>query len=202
MTKIFVACFALLCAASAGATKVRPVELQELVDESELIVHGQIQLSQLIAGNCGVRYVVRIEESYKGAFKPCASLLFSSGKPLTTGDKYVLFLSKDAAAFEPILSTSSFGPRPDPERARECKRNRPLYTVNVWGNGALKVTRTYESSTRVALFDRFMIVMPKSAKTMSVNPGMRYDDIDRDDGGIDFASFRRLLSPKPAPKKP
>ena len=199
MMKIIASCCLCFLAFSASATKVRPVEIAELASESELIIFGKIQLSQVIDGDCGVRYVATIDESYKGNLKPGTSLLFSSAKPLTTGISYVLFLSKEGSAFDPILSTSSFGPRPDPERARVCARNRPRYTVNVWGNGALKVTGTYESSTRVAVFDDFMILMPKTARAKKLNPEDRYD-IDKDSGGIDFNHLRKLLKTGQAPK--
>jgi len=194
MKKFFVACCLFLCAASADATKVRSVELQELAGESELIVQGQIQLSQLLDDDCGVRYVIRVEETFKGNIRPGASLLFSSGKPLTTGSRYVLFLSKEGAAFEPLVSTNSLM-SPDPERARKCKQIRPRYTVNVWGKGALKITGTYESSTRLAVFDNFMIVMPKGSSIKKLKPNIRYD-VDDADGAMDFEAFRKVLRSK------
>src|SRR5687768_4330903 len=106
MRKFVVACCLALGTASVGATTVRPVELQELASESEVVVQGQIQLSQLLDGECGVRYIIKIDESFKGRIKPGASLLFSSAKPLTTGSRYVLFLGKEGVAFTPLLSTS------------------------------------------------------------------------------------------------
>ena len=188
-----------LLALPAGATKVRPVSLTELTENSELVVYGQIQLGQIIAGDCGVRYVVKIEEAYKGRLGPDTSLLFSSDKPLLTGSRYVLFLSKESEAFNPILSTNSFGPRPDPERVKVCQRNRPLYTVNVWGTGALEVTGTYASAAKVAVFDDFMILMPKGAKVGKLDSSERYD-VERDTGTIEFGILRGLLKRNPNPK--
>ncbi|RZI56279.1 MAG: hypothetical protein EOP14_05885 [Pseudomonas sp.] len=182
----------LLLALPAGATKVRPVSVDELAQNSELVVYGKIQLAQIIAGDCGVRYVVKIEEAYKGHLGAATSVLFSSGKPLLVGSTYVLFLSKDSEAFDPILSTNSFGPQPDPDRVRTCQRNRPLYAVNVWGNGAVKVTSTYASKAKVAVFDDYMILMPKGTKVSKLDPSTRYD-IDRDIGSIEFGAFRDLL---------
>jgi hypothetical protein len=190
---------ALLLAASAQATQVRSVKLAELVDRSELIVFGRIELSQVIDGDCGVRYVVRIDEAYKGNLAPGGALLFSSDKPLATGQRYVLFLSQDAAAFEPIMSTNTFGPGPDPERVRLCNRNRPRYTVNIWGKGAFKVTGTNQSSSRMAHFDDVMILMPEGAGASKVDPESRYD-LYLDDARIDFQSLRTLLKARPGPR--
>ncbi|RYG64818.1 hypothetical protein EON80_18510 [bacterium] len=194
MKQVLALCIFLL-ALPAGATKVRPVSVGELAQSSELVVYGQIQLAQIIAGDCGVRYVVKIEEAYKGRLAPDTAVLFSSEKPLLVGSTYVLFLSKDSEAFDPIISTNSFGPQPDSERVKTCQRNRPLYTVNVWGNGALKVTSTYASKAKVAVFNDFMILMPKGTKAGQLDPTTRYD-IDRDTGSIEFGALRDLLQGK------
>ena len=199
MKHIFAACCIFLSVFPASATKVRPVSIAELAQNSEQIVYGQIQLGQIIVGNCGVRYVVKIEEVYKGRWRPAMSILFSSGKPLLTGSRYVLFLSKDSQAFSPILSTNSFGPQPDPERAKTCQRNRPLYAVNAWGTGALKVTGTYASKAKVAVYDDFMILMPKGTKVGKLEPSDRYDT-EQDSGSIEFGTLRDLLRGKPVPK--
>lgn len=199
MKHVLAACCLLLISLQAGATTVRAFSVEELAQNSEQIVYGEIRLAQVIRGDCGVRYVVRIEETYKGTWRPATSVLFSSDKSLQVGARYVLFLSKDSQAFSPILSTSSFGPQPDPERVRVCQQNRPLYAVNVWGVGALKVTGTYASKAKMAIYDDFMIRMPKGTKVGKLEPDNRYD-MEKEAGGIEFDVLRNLLRNKPAPK--
>lgn len=174
-----------------------PVQIGELINASELAIYGQVQQGQLIAGGCGVRYIVKVQESYKGSRKIGTALLFSSPEPLIVGSNYVLFLGKDNAAFEPLASTNTFGLRPSPEKARICARNRPRYTVNLWGLGALKVTGTYQSKTRFAVFDGFMIRMPNAVRIKKLDPQSRYD-IDRTSDGVEFDALRRMLKGKPA----
>ncbi|GAB6197581.1 hypothetical protein [Lysobacter xanthus] len=199
MKYFLAACLLFFSALSAKATIVRPVTISELAKSSEQIVYGRIELAQIIAGDCGVRYVVTIEETYKGRWRPRTSVLFSSGKPLQVGSRYVLFLSKDSEAFSPLLSTNSFGPQPDPGRASLCQRNRPLYAVNVWGTAALEVTGTYASKVKLAFYDDFMIHMPQGAKVGKLEAGDRYD-IERDHLSIEFGALRSILGGKPVPK--
>jgi hypothetical protein len=182
------------------ATTVSPVTVQELLQESEIAVPGRIELSQVVPGDCGVRYVVHVQETFKGSAKKGSRLLFSSKKALTTGSRYFLFLNKEESRFDPISSTNSLGPKPDPRRVQMCKRNRPRYTVNVWGNGAFKVTGTMLSDTPVVTFNDSMVHMPKSLKPWRMDQTFRYD-VDRDQGAVDAGDLKRLLKRLQAPKQ-
>ncbi len=66
MKKLLALSLGLDLATYTGATTVRPVQLSELAEESEHILVGRIEMGQVIAGNCGTRYIVRVEESIKG----------------------------------------------------------------------------------------------------------------------------------------
>ncbi|WP_229668568.1 hypothetical protein, partial [Arenimonas soli] len=198
----FAICLGLLLPGAAYATKVRPVELSELTEASELVLFGRIEMGQVIPGDCGNRYIVKVMEAYKGSYGESASVLFSTKAPMTIGSHYVLFLSRNETSFTPLYSTSSFGPGPDPERVRICEKNRPRYTVNIWGVGAFKVTGTYQSSERVAFFDDYMVHMPERVDTIRLDPSKRYD-IPRDEGAIEFEALRQLLiEPRPGKSPP
>jgi hypothetical protein len=192
MKNLLALALALGLATDAGATKVRPVELSELAEESEHILVGRIEMGQVIAGNCGTQYIVRVEESIKGGLPKGSAALFSNPASMTIGSKYVLFLGSEGAAFTPLLSTSSFGPGPSPERQELCAKNRPRLTVNIWGVGAFKVSGTYETAGHVAIFDDYMVHMPTGLQVKKLDLARRYDT-DTAVGAVDFESLLTSL---------
>lgn len=194
MKYILAICYGLMFAGPALAIKVAPVQIEELIHNSESIVHGRIELGQMIPGNCGVRYVVRVEESYKGDAKTGGSVLFSSGKSLLVGSRYVLFLGSEPNPFDPLLSSTSTGPSTQEalERARTCRKNRPRQTVNLAGDGAFRVTGTHPAGAAMATFDDRRIYMPKGIQSGKRDREARYD-VDSDNGILDFRSLRKLV---------
>ena len=200
MKNLLVISLALFLVTDAGATTVRPVELSELSEASDHILVGRIEMGQVIDGNCGAQYIVRITESLKGGLKAGSSALFSNPAPMTIGSNYVLFLGKDVAAFAPIVSKNTLGAGTSPERAELCAKNRPRLTVNIWGKGAFKVSGTYETAENVAIFDDYMVRMPKDLEPRKLDLAKRYDT-DTDVGAVDFESLRALLK-SPSTRQP
>ncbi len=63
-----------------------------------------------------------------------------------------------------------------------CNEYRPEYTVNIWGEGALKVSRTYNERVRTAvIFSPTVTTPPDGIPAVKLGKFERYDADDRDD---------------------
>ena len=201
MKRILATALALALITDSSALTVHPVELSELVEASEHILVGRIEMGQLIDGNCGTRYVLRVKESLKGARAEGTAVLFSNPAPMAIGSDYLVFLGTEGAALTPILSSSSFRPGPSPDREKLCSKNRPRLTVNVWGIGAFKISGTYETAGYVAIFDDYMVRMPSELEAIKLDLARRYDT-DTNVGAVDFELLRKNLKSTLTPPEP
>ncbi len=67
------------------------------------------------------------------------------------------------------------------------------YTVNIWGNGALKITGTYSGTAKEAVvFDDYLIKPDKSLAVTTLGAYDRYDN-DRNDTAMDMKAFSAHL---------
>ncbi len=185
--------FLVVLSAAASATIVRGVSIEELYNESSIVVSGEIESGRVLPKDCGVAYTVRVENTYKGEPKTGDALTVEMYGPAQVGAKYFFFLSETAEEFRPLLSTNSGAMNRRAEFLERCKDVRPAFTVNIWGNGALKITGTYNSSVKEAVvFDDYLVKPDKTLKVTTLGPNDRYDN-DRNDSGIDLSEFSDYL---------
>lgn len=178
---------------AASATIVRGVSLEELYDESSIVISGVIESGRVLPKDCGVVYTIRIERRYKGEAKAGDVLTVEKYGPAQVGAKYFFFLSKTTEEFRPILSTNSGAMNRRAEYIERCKDLRPAYTVNIWGNGALKVTGTYNGAVKEAVvFDDYLVKPDKSLVVTTLGPRDRYDN-DRNDSAMEVGAFSDYL---------
>ncbi|MCA9181625.1 MAG: hypothetical protein KDA51_09230 [Planctomycetales bacterium] len=167
----------LVVATAATATKVVGVSLDRLYAESSSVVSGVIESGQVLANGCGVAYKIRVDENFKGTAKSGDVLTVEKYGPTQIGARYFLFLSPTEEEFQPIMSTNSGDMARRAEYINRCKSVRPGYTVNIWGNGALKVTGTYHDSLEDAvIFDDYLVKPPEQLEVTALKPSERYDN--------------------------
>ena len=200
--KILFALFAsLLVAHVAFGTTVYQSSIDELFAESSLVVFGLVEAGRIIPENCGVEYAVRIHEVYKGSVTPGELIWFEKYGPMDVGRNYFLFMSTQENAFRPISSTNSFSEPQSQEGIIKCKKHTPIYTVNVWGEGAFASAYTYNSKVPQAVFfDDFMFSVPKELVATKVKPTERYDN-DQRDTALDPEEFKKYLKKSASAKQ-
>jgi hypothetical protein len=177
---IFLSCVVL--ADSALATIVRPIPLQELYQNSAIVVRGRIESGRLLADDCGLEFGVRVTKGFKGA--KSGTLLFFRGNTIQVGGDYFLFL-------DPRESDTSAPMRAAFETT--CKGKLPPLEVNVFGVGAMKVTGTYNKRvSRAVVVDDFMIIQPKDLPVTQLKARQRYDN-DHNDTVFDAAQFEAYV---------
>ena len=197
MRNILAAVMIATAVAPARATTFYDVSIEELYKESTVVVSGVIQSGSKLANDCGVAYTVWIDRTYKGADRSDKAITFQGYGPMEIGGRYFLFMSKTTEEFRPIMSTNSGDMDMRARYIQKCKSVRPLYSVNIWGNGALKVTGTYNSTVKNAVvFDQIVITPPVDLPVIQLKPSDRYDN-DRIDTALnadDFAKYMDRLS--------
>lgn len=183
----------LVVSSAVPATTVYGVSLEKLYAESTIVVSGLVESGKILPHDCGVAYTVRIDHRYKGEAKPGDVLTVEKHGPTQVGARYFLFLSRTAEEFRPILSTNSGAVNHRAEYIARCKDVRPAYAVNIWGNGALKVTGTYNGTVKEAvIFDDYLVKPDKSLSVTTLGPRDRYDN-DRNDSAIELTTFSDYL---------
>lgn len=197
MRNILAAAILVTAVAPVAATTFYAVTVEELYKESSVVVSGVIQSGSKLANDCGVSYTVWIDHAFKGAATSTKAITFQGYGPMQIGGRYYLFMSKSSDEFRPIMSTNSGHMNMRARYVEKCKNLRPPYSVNIWGNGALKVTGTYSSTVKEAVvFDQIMITPPDDLPVTELNRQDRYDNdrIDTVLNADDFAKYMNRLS--------
>jgi hypothetical protein len=185
---------------TATATTFRAVSVEELYGESDLVVSGVIESGAILPKGCGVSYQVRVDRSFKGEATSGSLVTFRKYGPMQVGSRYFLFMSKPEKEFNPITSTNSRDMNMRAEHIQRCMDVQPPFTVNIWGNGALKVSGTYNDSVKKAVFfDNIVITPPERLATTTLKPRDRYDN-DRIGTAMELEMFSEYLSELAASK--
>lgn len=193
MKRFAFALFALAVSFATSATTIYGVSLDKLYAESSIVVAGVIESGKILPNDCGVVYTVRIDRKYKGDAAPGDVLTIEKYGSTQIGARYFLFLSETSEEFRPILSTNSGATSHRAEYMKRCKDVRPAYTVNIWGNGALKVTGTYNGAVKEAvIFDDYLVKPDKGLIVTTLGPRDRYDN-DRNDAAMELNTFSDYL---------
>ena len=197
MRNIFAAAILVTAVAPAAATTFYAVTVEELYKESSVVVSGVIQSGSKLANDCGVAYTVWIDRAFKGADTSTKAITFQGYGPMQIGGRYYLFMSKSSDELRPIMSTNSGDMNMRAKYIEKCKSLRPPYSVNIWGNGALKVTGTYSPTVKEAIvFDQIVITPPEDLPVTELKRQDRYDNdrIDTVLNADDFAQYMNRLS--------
>jgi hypothetical protein len=199
MRNILAVVVGVLLSQVAFATIVAPVTIPELYKESEVVVYGEIEAGKILADDCGVEYAIRVDTSFKGRASPANLIWFQSSGPIQVGANYFLFLSSTDKEFIPLVSTNSDALESKAEYIKTCKDKRPAFVVNVFGNGALKATGTYNDGLPKAVILGDILIPPTELNVTKLGPYDRYDN-DRDDIALDsekFTAYIKALSVAP-----
>ena len=193
MRKIIAVVIGLAISQLASATKIYQADISEIYAKSDLVLFGKIESGRVLANDCGVEYVIRVEAPYKGKVRPGALIKFRNSGPTQLGSDYFLFLSLIDREFSPVLSTNSGATNMQAQYTQRCKPAWPPFVVNAFGNGALKSIGTYnENLRRAVLFDDGVLKPPKGLKVTTLGPYDRYDT-DKDDTALDLNQFMGYL---------
>ncbi len=160
LLKFIFSSFFLLYISVSYATKIKPVTLQQLTKQADIIALVEIQSSRLLKTleySCGIEHQANTYKILKGNVSSPIKFGYMNG--LKTGKRYLVFLSKDAST---IFTSSRFQKQFfNKPRLNACKKiQQAKYTLSQAGTAYFEIepSEYFNFSPSVRIQNRYFSV--------------------------------------------